>query len=85
MSKETNQILTHQVVHELMLAAFNRLNDGDRTHVVTNIYATRYSADSYALLVGVDEYGPFGFRDGIEWGTTVILNRIANVPQAVQP
>lgn len=76
MAAKNDTILVNQVVHELLLAAFNRLNKGEQTHVVANIYATRYGDDAYSFMVGVDEYGPFGFRDGIEWGVNVILQRM---------
>jgi hypothetical protein len=77
MTTKSDTILAQQVVHELLLAAFNRIGKGDQTHVVANIYANRDGDDAYSFAIGVDEYGPFGFRDGIEWGVNVILQRMA--------
>ena len=83
MATKNDAIQALMVVHELILAAFNRLNKGEQTHVVANIYANRYADDTYSFVIGVDEYGPFGFRDGIEWCTTAILKRMSQaVPHA---
>ena len=80
MTTKNDTIQAITVVHELLLAAFNRVDTGAQTHVIANIFVNKYADDAYSYVIGVDEYGPFGFRDGIEWGANVISQRM---PQAV--